>query len=392
MNVLLVTPYFFPSLYYGGPVRVTYEIARRLVNCGHSVSVVTTDVFDKTSRYDKRAESIDGVTVHYFKNISNHLACRYHAFLPLGLYSFLRDETSKYDVIHIHEYFTLLAVLAAKFGRKDHVPILLSAHGSMPVDGARGNEGRKSIFNRLFRGTIAESVSIAIALNGEEKGHYVRAGIPDNRIEIIPNGIDSSEFQQMPSCMEFRERYNIKKEESIILFVGRIHQIKGLDLLMKSFGDVARKLPRWKLVLVGPDDGAMQTLQSIALESGISSKILFTGLLSGREKLAAYAAADIFVLPSRSEGFPVTVLEACASGLPVIVSKACHFPEVQARGAGFEVDLNEHSLSAAIEKLADPESRVSMGTRAKQMVMDNYDWGSIVTRIESAYQKAIKST
>lgn len=390
MNVLIVTPYYYPALYYGGPVRVVYECTRRLVKLGHDVTVYTTDVLDSNTRHDKEMDVVEGVRVRYFRNISNNLACRSHAFLPIGFYSALRNGCSEFDVIHIHEYYTFLTVSAARFARKHNVPFLLSAHGSLPVIEERGRQGRKIVFNWLFSNMILRNISGAIALNEEEKKNYKHLGVPDEKIDIIPNGIDTEEFCCLPEPSEFRNRYNVKRDEKIILFVGRIHEIKGLDILINAFNGILQSIRGIKLVLAGPDDGYMQTLKGMALGNDIFSDVIFTGLLSGKEKLAAYSAADIFVLPSRSEGFPVTVLEACASGLPVILTDRCNFPEIKTYGAGLEVPCMESPLyEALISILGNDEQRKEMGNNGKSMVLSKYNWDSIVKRLEEVYRNVV---
>lgn len=390
LKILIVTPYYYPALYYGGPVRVIYECTKRLIKLGHEVTVYTTDLMDRNTRHEKERNVVEGVNVRYFRNISNNMACRHHAFLPIGFYSTLKNSCSEFDVIHIHEYYTLLTVSAARFAIIYKVPFLLSAHGSLPVIEERGRQGRKIIFNRLFSNLILKNISGVIALNDEERKNYKHLGVPDEKIDIIPNGIDIEEFRCLPDPAEFRNRYNIKRDEKIILFVGRIHEIKGLDILINAFHGILQGIRGVKLVLAGPDDGYMQTLKGIVLEKGILSDIIFTDLLSGEEKLAAYSAADIFVLPSRSEGFPVTVLEACASGLPVVITDRCNFPEIKTYGAGLEVPCMEFPLyEALISLLANDEQRKEMGNKGKSMVFSKHNWDSIVKRLEEVYRNVV---
>lgn len=390
MKILTVIPYFSPAYYYGGPVRVAHEITRRLVKRGHQVTVYTTDVFDNKSRYHKGTENVEGVQVTYFKNISNSLACRSHAFLPIGFYSSIRRSCHEYDLIHIHEYYTLMAAATARFARMYGKPFLLSAHGSLPVTRERGNQGRKILFNRMLGNSIFKNISGVIALNEKEKEQFKEFGIEEMKIDIIPNGIDAAEFKELPDGEEFRVRYGISDGEKVILFVGRIHEIKGLDMLVKAFKEATGSVKGAKMVIVGPDDGYLKTLHEMASALGALPDIIFTGLLSGQEKLSAYAAADIFVLPSRSEGFPVTVLEACASGLPVIITDRCNFPEVEHFRAGFEVPCSESSLSDAIQRLlSDPILGKEMGKRGREMVFNGYDWDSIVMKLEKVYIDAI---
>lgn len=373
-------------------MRVVYECSKRLVKLGHDVTVYTTDVMDRFTRHDKETDIVEGVKVRYFRNISNNLACRHHAFLPIGFYSALRNGCSEFDIIHIHEYYTFLTVSAARLAGKHNVPFLLSAHGSLPTIEERGRQGRKIVFNQLFSKMILRNISGAIALNEEEKRNYKHLGVSDKKIDIIPNGIDTEEFRNLPDPSEFRNRYKIKRDEKVILFVGRVHEIKGLDILINALHRTLQSVRGVKLVLAGPDDGYMKTLKGMALAKGIISDVTFTGLLSGEEKLAAYSAADVFVLPSRSEGFSVTVLEACASGLPVILTDRCNFPEIKTYGAGLEVPCMESPLyEALISLLGNDEQRKEMGNKGKAMVLSKYNWDSIVKRLEEVYRNVVSN-
>lgn len=395
MKILVIIPYFYPALYYGGPVRVTYELTRRLVKRGHEVTVYTTDVFDNTRRYHKRTENIEGVRVHYFKNINNNLACRYHAFLPIGFYSALKNSCREYDLIHINEYYTLLAVAAAKLARKNKIPFIFSAHGSLPVIRERGNQGRKMLFNMVFSRMTFKGIYRAIALNEKEREQFHDMGVEDKRIEIIPNGIDVEEFKELPDGVEFRKRYGIGTDEKVILYVGRIHEIKGLDTLLKAIKEITRTIKKIKLVIVGPDDGYLNPLQKMVVKLDLKSNVVITGLLAGKEKIEAYAASDIFVLPSYDDIWGIVVNEAMACRLPVIITeKVGAAGEIVKNGINGIIvkERDPAALSNTIEKLCKNSMLgIEMGNKGKDIVFSMCDWSNIVQQLEQVYKNVVKT-
>ena len=145
-------------------------------------------------------------------------------------------------------------------------------------------------------------------------------GVPDEKIAVIPNGIDFSEYAVLPPRGSFKRKFGIKNEEKIVLYLGRLHKIKGVDILVKAFTNVIENLDDVRLVVVGPDDGSLDGLQTLVKDMNVGNKVIFTGPLYGLEKIKAYVDSEVYVLPSRYETFPMTVLEAYACGKPVIAS------------------------------------------------------------------------
>ena len=154
--------------------------------------------------------------------------------------------------------------------------------------------------------------SRVIALTEAEVEQYKEVGVDTAKIEVVPNGINLSEYEDLPEKGEFRGKYDIKPDERIILYLGRLNKIKAPDLLIKSFAELSNEMKCVKLVMVGPDDGCMENLNHLLRSKDLEDKVLFTGPLYNQDKLEAYVDADIYVLPSLYETFPNTVIEACA--------------------------------------------------------------------------------
>ena len=160
---------------------------------------------------------------------------------------------------------------------------------------------------------------------------------------------------------------------------------KGIGLLVEAFK--AADVPGARLVIVGPDEGMLATIQPM-----LDDRIIYTGYLGGSDRLAAFAAADILALPAVGEGLPMVVLEAMAAGLPVIVSPGCNLPEVAQYGAGIQADAALEPLRDALRQLlSDADKRTQMGTAAKALVAERFTWDAVAEQLEQVYVSADQS-
>ena len=390
MKILQVTPEFYPSTGYGGGPIVAYEISKMLVQRGHDVTVYTTDANDKTSRLNNGIKNIDGINIYYFKNISNFIAYKCKLFISPGMIQIISKNINNFDLIHIHDYRTFQNVLVHYYATKHEIPYVLQAHGTV-LPSFYQKHNQKKFFDELFGYAILKDVGKAIALTSIEARQYKNMGVNKNKIEIIPNGLNLSDYRSLPEKGKFRRRYSIGAGEKIILYLGRIHKIKGLDLLVNTFADLTKELDNVRLVIVGSDDGFLSTIKKQIKSLKIDEKVLFTGPLYESDKLEAYVDADVYVLPSVYETFPVTVLEACACGMPVIVTDRCGIADVVDGVAGCVVEYDKDQLQEAIFRiLSDGELMRKFGERGRKLVRDYFSWDKIIKNIEALYKDCIK--
>jgi len=384
MKVLQVTPTFIPSRF--GGVSLFYNLSKNLIKRGHEVIVFTTDIKDRYSRLSNlQSRDIDGIKVYYFRNISNLLATRYRLAFPRGMSVAVKKEISNFDIIHLHNVRTFQNVIIHHYARKYNVPYVLQAHGSLVTFFYRG--WQKRIFDAIWGRRILKDATKLIALTPIEAEQYRSMGVSEAKIEIIPNGIDLAEFENLPERGEFRAKHGLDKEQKIILYLGRIHKIKGLDLLARAFADLSKSLNNVKLVIAGSDDGYLPSLKKLVADSGMTGKVLFTGLLYGQEKLEAYIDADVYVLSSFYEIFGITVLEALACGTPVIVTDRCGIANVVDGQAGLVVPYEKDQLrDGLLHMLNDERMRLQFGEKGKSLVREKFDWEKIVEQIENTYQ------
>jgi len=384
MKILQIIPYFVPAWDYGGPVSIAYNLSKRLLEKGHSVTVYTTDTLNSSNRIKESEETIGGVKIRRFKNWSNGIASKHKIFLSPSMISGIRNNLNEFDVVHMFEYRTIQNVIVHYYAKKYHIPYILQAHGSLPR--IIGKQELKQIYDRFWGYRLLRDAAKLIALTPVETEQYRKMGISDEKIETVPNGIDLAEFEKLPPRGKFRRKYGVAPDQKMVLFLARLHKIKGPDLLVRAFASIVPRLKDAKLMIVGPDEGYLPALKKLAKELNIESNIHFIGPLYGKEKLEAYVDADVYVLPSVYETFPVSVLEACACGTPVILSDRCGIAGMIDGQAGLVVSYDKDQLSNAILSMLSSEAmRQKFAERGKSLVREKFSWAKIAEQVERIY-------
>ncbi len=386
MNILHVTPYFAPAWAYGGPPRSVFELCRALVRNGHSVTVATTDSCDAERRLTRPAETMDGIRVLRFPNISNHLAWRRQLFLPTGSGRFLRDTIRDFDIVHLHMYRTLQDIVIRRYATRYRVPYVFSARGSL-LRIVR-QRGAKALFDVAFGYRVLRDASWLIALSQTEKEQYESMGVPPSKITVIFNGIDFDSLRNSPPKGSFAGRYGLEHKR-IVTYLGRLNARKGLDYLLRSFQGVRARQDDAVLVLAGPDEGCRARLERLASALRISDSVLFTGLVTGRDRLEVLADSDVVVYPGYHEVFGLVPFEALACGKPVVVSNDSGCGEiVKEVGAGFVVPFGDirHWEEAMIAVLEDGSEVDEMVRRGREFVRDHLNWQVVAAKVESVYR------
>ena len=240
------------------------------------------------------------------------------------------------------------------------------------------------------------SASRVIALTSEEAREYESRGVPPDKIAIIPNGINLSDYAVLPPKDLFKEKIGIPKDKKIILYIGGIHWVKGIDILIKAYSYLKNKVGCKEaiLVIVGPDHGYLNKAKALARSNGVLDSIIFTGPMYGKDKLSAYIDADVLVLPSRHEGFPMVLLEAWACGKPVIASRTRGLKELISDGETgllFELENHRELAEKILYLLNDHAKAEEIGRKAKLLDERKYSISRIVEQIEKVYHDAISS-
>jgi len=391
MKILQVIPYFPPAYAFGGPVKVAYQISRELIKRGHEVVVYTTDAKDFDSRLEVDSSiPVEGMRVHRFRNLSSTLVKKLKLFITPQLVSFAREEVKNFDIIHLHEYTTFQNIVIHYYARKYNVPYVLQAHGSLLRIGAW--QKLKWVYDILFGYRLLRDASRVIALTQVETDQYRRMCVSEEKIAIIPNGIDLSEYAELPPKGSFKKKFNIPENRKIILYLGRIHKTKGIDLLIKAYAYLKNEMKDRDTILViaGPDDGYLSEARNLANSLGLYNSVMFTGFISNEDKLKALVDTEMFVTPS-FYGFPMTFLEACAVGTPIVTTSLGDTLEWIDGNAGYIAQPTPSDLAEAIYRIiSDNRLRRRFSKNCIEIVKSEFSIEKVVERLEKVYEEVVK--
>lgn len=390
MRVLHVITNLSPA--YGGPVKACKEMCASLADAGEDVTIYTTNLDYPVGRLDvplnKRIHH-DGYNVWYFPiQFSPYV-------VSWGLARALKENINKFDLVHIHGLYRFPQAAAAYFSRKYKVPYLIRPHGSL--DPFLFNHKRHRVSKRLYEHLIENknlNAASALHFTTSEEMQLVQSLRLSAPGVVIPNGLDSDKYDDLPPFGRFRKKHKIG-DAKIILHFGRINFIKGIDILVKAFAEVSRTRDDVFLVIAGPDnEGYRSQVESWLTEENVTSKIIFTGMLQGDDALEVLRDADIFALPSYAENFGIAVIEAMASGLPVVISdKVNIWREVRDAGAGLVTSCNETEVAEAFIKLLDDnKKRGKLGNAGKILVREKYGWDEIVQELRATYKNILANS
>jgi len=402
MNILHIVPTFYPCLAAGGVVNAVYELSKKQAQNGYNVAVFTTDSCNKRIKPEKRyGADIDGVKTYYFRNLSNSLKSSFLIDTPYSFPFKLRKKIKKYDIIHIHEHRHSLAIATSHYACKFNIPYVIQAHGSVLPFFQK--EKLKEIFDKLWGFKILHNAEKVLALTEVEKQQYLKMKVKKENIEIVPLGINLEEYDtdNLPKKGIFRKKYNIQDDDKLLLFLGRINKIKGLDLLIKSFSilndsseflnDNYELSKNIKLAIVGPDNGFLEELEILVEKYDLRKNVIITGPLYKNNKKEALLDSDIFIMPSQYESFTTSGLEAMACGKPLILTKNNHISDWVDNITGFTSQYDEIKLANSIKKLINEEKLMKkFGQNGKRLIKEKYNWDSIENQIESIYKNILK--
>jgi len=393
MRILQVIPIVVPKLLWTGPHKVVAEICRCLVERGHDVTIFTSDMVNACTRIRNGQDGLQGVNMRRFKNMSTFLSGITNLILTPSIIFGVKSELRKFDVVHLHEYRTFQNVIVHHYAKKYGVPYVLQARGSLPRIGAW--KKLKWLFDVFFGYRLLSDASKVIALTRAEAEQYRHRGVAGEKITIIPNGIDLSEYANLPLKGTFKEKFNIPEDKKIILYLGRIHRIKGIDFLVKAYAYLVKRinLNHAVLVIAGPDDGYLGEVRFLVQSLGIPNFVLFTGPLYGEEKLAAYVDSEVCVLPSRYETFPNVVLEAYACSKPVIASNVESIPDIvlhEETGLLFQAGDVKELANAIAYMLTHSEEAEKMGYKARKLVEEKFSIDKVISQLEMLYEKVLE--
>lgn len=353
---------------------------------GVSVDVATTDDGGPGGRLDvPRAQRIerDGYGLYYFRKQTEF----YKVSLPFR--GWVRRHVSDYDLLHIHALFSHTSIAAARAARHAGVPYVVRPLG---VLNRWGMENRRRVLKSLsFRFIEQPVLRHAASIHYTSRAEQLEAEACGVRAfaTILPLGIDVLPYASEVSPERFYARFPQAKDRDIVLFLSRVDAKKGVDLLLAAFARLHLKFPKCLLVIAGSGEAEyVQSLRRQAEILGIDGQVVWAGFLGGHEKLAAFAAASVFTLPSHSENFGIALVEALAAGLACVTTPGVAVSEDMSEwDAGLIVPCDVLSLAQGLERiLADAALGRRLGVNARRLAKDRFSMETMGRGLHALYQ------
>ncbi|WP_182481969.1 glycosyltransferase [Henriciella algicola] len=306
-----------------------------------------------------------------------------HGPRAVGLAPYLHSKLRQgnHDVLHLHGIWLMISRAVAKWKRETRKPLIISPHGMLDPWALKNSAWKKKIVGHAFEYANLRGADCLHALNTSE-AEAIRAFGLTNPIAIIPNGSNLPEL-----IGDMRKRDGRHK----MLFLGRIHPKKGLLELIRAWASFSQQAPGifadWELVIAGWDDGGhLYDLEAEIKKLRISDSVRIHGPVFGAAKEELLRTVDAFILPSFSEGLPMTVLEAWSYKLPVFMTRECNLSTGFASGAAIEISTNPGEMAKAIADTIGGGQLNRLGAAGRRLVEEKYMWTQIAAQHADTYK------
>ena len=390
MKILMLT-WEYPPRIVGGIARVVHDLSKRLIKDGHEVTVVTYKDGD-TPAY----ENDKGVEVYRVENYMIHPNNFIDWIMQLNFNLIAKateiiQKEGKFDVIHAHDWLVANAAKALK--NAFDIPIVATIHATE----AGRNSGIHDDTQRYINDTewLLTYEATEVIVNSNYMKNHVQGlfGLPFDKINVIPNGINLTNFNGVDRDYDFRRQYAMDNEK-IILYVGRLVYEKGVQHLISAMPKILENYHDAKLIIAGKG-GMLDELKGQAEAIGLSNKVYFTGYLNSKQVQKMYKCADVAVFPSTYEPFGIVALEAMLAGVPTVVSDIGGLNEIVDHGVNGMKSYAGNSNSIAdsvISLLYDKQLAANVSKKAKQKVKEEFNWNKIAQNTHYIYEQAICKT
>jgi glycosyltransferase involved in cell wall biosynthesis len=361
---------------FGGTAAVCAQLANHLVRAGVSVSALPLGgVNGSRSQW-----ALDSAVV---TRVCEPRGPRWLGYC--GGMSGVLDSLPLPDLVHVHGLWRILYAQAGRYAEKNGRPLVISVHGMLYDLALAGKPRLKHIARWLFQDRLLKSARCLHVTAPEEADQIRRLGFT-GPIAIVPWGVD------VPSGDAVSVERHSPSDHPTILYLGRLHPRKGVDVLLRAWSRVSGRFPNWRVVVAGSDfDDYRQTLQALACELGVSDSVSWPGPVEGAARERLFASASLLVLPSAFENFGLVVAEALVRGVPVIATEGAPWSRVVEEQCGWWIPVGVDPLVTALgDALAGPPERLcAMGARGRRFARAEFSWETATRAMIDLYHWAI---
>jgi glycosyltransferase involved in cell wall biosynthesis len=361
----------------GGLATVPVNMVRALAQAGVDVEIWTGSWHDAPL---PKAEELKGSITLIEKKASR-------GFLDSGFFNAFRDDLKRVDVVHTHSfwrpYCARFAAECVRIGK----PIVHTMHGMLMEHPMRQKTAKKKLWLGLMGARHLRRLSAVQMLNREETVQSLRASGCDFRFFELPNGVDPAEFAALPPRGKYRITEPSLADTFMILSLGRLHEMKGPDLLLQAFLEAAATHRDISLVMAGPDEGMRGMLEGMMKGRPGAERVRMPGLVRGEQRLALMADADVFAQTSRHETMSMSIIEAAYAQKPLVITERCHFPEMGESGAGVVVPTSGEGIRQGIERMIADRARLAeMGAKGRRLIEERFTIQRVTQELMRVYE------
>ena len=320
----------------GGTTERILQMSIHLAKKGVKCSILTTDA-GLTPEYINTIKE-KGIKIIALPLLINRF------YFPALYFRKIMKLVDEADIVHVMNHWTIINLLVFIAIRRFNKPYVVCPAGALHI--YRRSKLLKKIYNLIAGIKIIKNADRQIAITENEISQFVSYGINPDNISVIPNGINTEDYQEA-NTVKFREKYGLGNNP-FVMFIGRLNHIKGPDLLLQAFYNVKDKLNDYHLVFAGPDGGMLDKLENFSRVTTSNNKVHFIGYIGGKDKSQAYHAADVVVIPSRQEAMSIVVLEAGITKTPVLITDKCGFNDITDIDGGMVVQATVEGLEKGL--------------------------------------------
>lgn len=386
MKISFISPSFYPAAYYGGPIFSTYSFTKALAAQGIKLDVITTNANGN--------EKLNVVTEKFIE-VSANLRLKYYKSLDsrstsFGMFTNLKKDMKAADIVYLVAIFSPPTPFTLYLSKKLNKPLIISPRGSLGTWCLNQGSRFKKLWLKLFINPFADKIYWHVTSEDEEK--MVKVVYPKAKTFVIPNGIDLEEFSPMPTdkVKSFYNKFTGYdcSHKKIIASMGRLHKIKGFDILIEAFAAFIKSTADAVLLIAGEDFGEKANLEQLIADKKLEDKVFLVGKMDGKQKLEFLHNADVFALASHHENFGMVYAESLASGTPIIASKHTPWKEVEKYNCGKWVENTVSSFNTALVNIFNSDLS-KMSTNARSFAVSRLGWEKIAGDFKNELNKIL---
>ena len=358
----------------GGTAERTFQMSRHIgMESGVECTVLTLDIDITQSRLESLRPA-RAVVLRCFWN---------RFYIPSFRFILIRNLVADADIVHLMGHWSVLNVFVYFTCKNLNKPYVVCPAGTLPIFGR--SKLIKKAYNIIIGKSIIRNAAACIAVTVNERADFLEYGVNSESVMVMPNGVNPEDFPETDKDV-FLNKFALRGV-SFLLFMGRLNLIKGPDILLDAFVQIAHAHPDLHLVFAGPDEGMLKPLMRSAANAKLADRVHFLGYLMGDDKSAAYRTAKLLVVPSRQEAMSIVAVEAGICGLPVLMTDQCGFSEVREVDPRLEVPATKGGIASGLTSLLAASATLpALSEKWSTFVRSNFTWSTVGPRYCEVYR------